>query len=197
MGGRGGIARGTGRPAGAGRVRRNEGSQLGEGAPGRPSQQPTGTLRKRTLAETWTTRGAGWAPSGRRRPQAGTIKGAVRRTIGATPLTMSLLTQTLTLTHTPTPLTPPPTPLPPSTTNGAASNDPEALRETLILATKREQDPTNDSCDAGDSRKRLRLHPNTETIRGFQHRDTSKCTLYHDIPTRHRDVFAFFQTLCQ
>ena len=68
MGSRGGIARGTGRPAGAGRARRNEGNQLAEGANSCPSQQSTGTLRQRTLAETWTTSGGRMGAFGTQTP---------------------------------------------------------------------------------------------------------------------------------
>ena len=76
MGGRGGFARGTGRHAGAGRGRRNEGNQAEEGAPGRPSQQPPGTLRQRTLAETWTTSGGRMGAFGTQTPPGWDIQGS-------------------------------------------------------------------------------------------------------------------------
>jgi hypothetical protein len=56
-GGRGGIARGMGRPATAGRPEERERGQAVERTPSRLSQQSTGNLRQRTLAETWTTSG--------------------------------------------------------------------------------------------------------------------------------------------
>ena len=188
-GGRGGAARGRGRTAAGESSREAERGQTtvaGGGAPARLSQQSTGNLRQQTLAETWTNSGGrmgafrmhsptGWddAPANSQGTNCDSIAN-----FSVQPNTHTNTNNYTTNTFTPNPDNPPLSP----TNNGAASCDPETHGETLPLATKREQDPTYATRNAGNSGERLRLHTDTGTIYRLQRSDTSERTLHHGLP---------------
>jgi hypothetical protein len=79
-GGRGGMARGMGRPITAEQPREQGGRQAAERAPSHLSQQSTGNLRQRTLAETWTTSGGRMGAFGTQSPSGWGVPQESRQT---------------------------------------------------------------------------------------------------------------------